>query len=56
MNIRDLQIAAEAWDACLRQLRYEDGTPVEVAPESVNPYRVLYLDALKAAPTDVVLR
>lgn len=30
--------AAAGWDACLKALRYEDGTPVEIVSLN-NPYR-----------------
>lgn len=30
--------AAAGWDACLKSLRYEDGTPVEIV-SFTNPYR-----------------
>lgn len=30
--------AAAGWDACLKSLRYEDGTPVEIVSFN-NPYR-----------------
>lgn len=36
---RDLNMAAAAgWDAALKAMRYEDGTPVQVAVND-NPYR-----------------
>ena len=38
MNRRDLQLLAEGWDACVRSLHYEDGSPAEIV-ESTNPYR-----------------
>ena len=34
----DLQLLAEGWDRCVRSLRYEDGSPVEIVSDS-NPYR-----------------
>ena len=38
MNRRGLQLLAEGWDRCVRSLRYEDGSPVEIVSNS-NPYR-----------------
>ena len=46
MNRRDLQLLAEGWDECVKSLRYEDGSPVEIV-ESTNPYRNL-LEGLDA--------
>ena len=46
MNRRDLQLLAEGWDRCVRSLRYEDGSPVEIVSDS-NPYRKV-LEALGA--------
>ena len=38
VNRRDLQLLAEGWDKCVKSLRYEDGSPVEIVSNS-NPYR-----------------
>ena len=38
MNRRDLQLLAEGWDQCVKSLRYEDGSPVEIVSDT-NPYR-----------------
>ena len=38
VNRRDLQMLAGGWDKCVKSLRYEDGSPVEIV-ESTNPYR-----------------
>ena len=38
MNKRDLQMAAIGWDAAVKAMCYEDGTPVEITANS-NPYR-----------------
>ena len=46
MNRRDLQLLAEGWDKCVKSLRYEDGSPVEIVSDS-NPYRKA-LEALGA--------
>jgi hypothetical protein len=35
-----LEAAAEGWDAAVKSLRHEDGSPVELL-ENVNPYRVM---------------
>lgn len=35
---RDLQLLAEGWDQCVKSMRYEDGSPVEIV-EATNPYR-----------------
>ena len=35
---RDLQLLAEGWDKCVKSLRYEDGSPVEIVSDT-NPYR-----------------
>ena len=42
----DLQMLAEGWDECVKSLRYEDGSPVEIVSDS-NPYRKV-LEALGA--------
>ena len=34
----DLQLLAEGWDKCVKSLRYEDGSPVEIVSDT-NPYR-----------------
>lgn len=49
MNRRDLQLLAEGWDQCVKSLRYEDGSPVEIV-EVTNPYRKMLegLDAKEA--------
>ena len=46
VNRRDLQLLAEGWDQCVKSMRYEDGSPVEIV-ESTNPYRKL-LEGLDA--------
>ena len=38
VNRRDLQLLAEGLDKCVKSLRYEDGSPVEIVSNS-NPYR-----------------
>ena len=45
----DLQLLAEGWDKCVKSLRYEDGSPVEIVG-STNPYRKMLegLDAKEA--------
>ena len=42
----DLQMLAEGWDECVKSLRYEDGSPVEIVSDS-SPYRKV-LEALGA--------
>ena len=46
VNRRDLQLLAEGWDQCVKSLRYEDGSPVEIV-EVTNPYRKM-LEGLDA--------
>ena len=41
--------AAEGWDQCVKSLRYEDGSPVEIV-EVTNPYRKM-LEGLDAKET-----
>lgn len=38
MAAHDRKVAERAWDACVRSMRYEDGTPVEIVTMT-NPYR-----------------
>lgn len=39
----DREVAAEAWDAAVKAMRYEDGTPVELV-SVVNPYRATRIE------------
>ena len=44
----DLQLLAEGWDRCVKSLRYEDGSPVEIVSDCCGIYaRTMLLDGGK---------
>lgn len=38
LSERDLQLLAAGWDAAVKAMTYEDGSPVEVT-KNANPFR-----------------